>query len=224
MLNFAAMSIIIVQKSTAEKVASLLLEVEAIKLNLNTPYTWSSGWLSPIYCDNRVTLSYPSVRTEIRNGLISAIQGHFPTVEAICGVATAGIPQASLIADNLALPMSYVRSKPKGHGMENLIEGRVQKGQKVVVVEDLVSTGGSSLRAVQALRAADLDVLGMVSVFTYGFEIASTNFQLENVKLVSLSDYNSLLIHAKAQGFLSDGELIMLKSWRTDPENWRKKA
>jgi orotate phosphoribosyltransferase len=208
------------ESKIAEKIASMLLEVEAIKLNLENPYIWSSGWRSPIYCDNRITLSYPSIRNEIRDALTEAVKVNYPEVEAISGVATAGIPQACLVADKLGLPLSYVRSKSKGHGMENLIEGRVTKGQKIVVVEDLVSTGGSSLKVVSALREAGTDVLGMVSVFTYGFELATKNFEVYKVKLVSLSDYNSLLKHAISKKLLTPEQLVMLKSWRTDPENW----
>jgi orotate phosphoribosyltransferase len=214
------MSSIIVEEKTAQKIASMLLEVEAIKLNLEKPFTWSSGWKSPIYCDNRITLSYPSIRNEIKKALVDAVKANYPDVEGISGVATAGIAQASLLANELGLPMSYVRAKSKGHGMENLIEGRVSKGQKLVVVEDLVSTGGSSLKAVKALREGGAHVLGMVSVFTYGFDLARKNFEAENTKLVSLSDYGSLLKYGVSNNLLTDDQLIALKAWRTDPENW----
>jgi orotate phosphoribosyltransferase len=170
------MPIIKVQEETAGQVAGMLLQIQAIKLNIQKPYTWSSGWKSPIYCDNRLSLSYPAIRDSIRDGLVSAIRENFFTAESIAGVATAGIAQGALVAQALNLPFLYVRPKPKDHGMENLIEGKIEKRQKVVVVEDLVSTGGSSLKAAQALRDAGFEVLGMVSIFNYGFDIATTKF------------------------------------------------
>lgn len=209
-----------IQESTAQKVAELLLQIQAIKLSPKKPFTWASGWKSPIYCDNRLSLSYPEIRNEIKLGLVTAIQENFPTTKAIAGVATAGIAQGALVADVLNLPFSYVRPKPKDHGMTNLIEGRIEKGEPVVVVEDLISTGGSSLKAVQALRDAGAEVLGMVSIFTYGLDVASANFDSEKVKLVSLSDYNHLLKSAKAQHVVTEQDLISLKAWRYDPENW----
>jgi orotate phosphoribosyltransferase len=157
-------------KKTASEVASKLLQIQAIRLQPEKPFTWASGWKSPIYCDNRLSLSYPEIRTYIKKNLVKAIQVHFQEVEAIAGVATAGIPQGALIADQMDLPFIYVRSKAKGHGMENMIEGKVIPGQKVVVIEDLVSTGGSSLKAVQDLKNAGFEVLGMVAIFTYGFD------------------------------------------------------
>ncbi|MCL4159874.1 UNVERIFIED_CONTAM: hypothetical protein GTU68_061385, partial [Idotea baltica] len=155
-------------KDIALKVASDLLQIKAIKLNKNNPFTWSSGWKSPIYCDNRLSLSYPEIRTQIKNALADAAKAKYPGLEAIAGVATAGIPQGALVADALGVPFVYVRAKAKGHGMENLIEGKVTPGQKVVLVEDLVSTGGSSLKAAEALKAADMEVMGMLAIFTYG--------------------------------------------------------
>src|ERR1041384_6031469 len=187
------MPIIKVQQETAAKVASMLLEIQAIRLNTEKPFTWSSGWKSPIYCDNRLALSYPDIRKTIKEGLIQVIRENFFTAEAIAGVATAGTPQGALVADSLDLPFLYVRPKPKDHGMENLIEGKVTKGQKVVVVEDLVSTGGSSLKSVEALRKEGAQVLGMVSIFNYGFDIAVNNFYGADVSLVSLSDFSHLL-------------------------------
>jgi orotate phosphoribosyltransferase len=187
------MPIIKVQEETAGPIAEMLLKIQAIKLNTNKPFTWSSGWKSPIYCDNRLSLSHPDVRNAIKNGLTAAIKENFFTAEAIAGVATAGIAHGALVADALDLPFLYVRPKPKGHGMENLIEGKVVKDQKVVVVEDLVSTGGSSLKAVDALRSAGFRVLGMVSVFNYGFDVATKNFYEADVSLISLSDYGHLL-------------------------------
>src|SRR6187399_3240386 len=185
------MPIIKVQQETASKVASMLLQIQAIKLNTEKPFTWSSGWKSPIYCDNRLALSFPDVRKSIKEGLTQVIRENFFTAEAIAGVATAGIPQGALVADALDLPFLYVRPKPKDHGMENLIEGKVVRGQKTVVVEDLVSTGGSSLKATQALREAGLEVLGMVSIFNYGFDIATRNFYDANTSLISLCDYTN---------------------------------
>ena len=175
-------------KETAKTVAKKLLEINAIKLNVENPFTWASGWKSPIYCDNRLSLSYPEVRTFIKNQLASTIQENFSGAEAIAGVATAGIPQGALVADALNIPFIYVRSKPKGHGLENLIEGKVTKGQKVVVIEDLVSTGGSSLKAIEALMKSEVSVLGMVSIFTYGFPVAQENFDNAKVPLISISN------------------------------------
>ena len=171
------MSMITITEHTAGTVAHKLLEIGAIKINYKKPFTWSSGWKSPVYCDNRLALSYPDVRTYIKNCLTQAVKDNFKDVEAIAGVATAGIPQGALIADALDLPYSYVRPKPKEHGMGNLIEGRIEKNQKVVLIEDLISTGGSSLKAAEALKDAGAKVLGMVAIFTYGFDTAAQNFE-----------------------------------------------
>lgn len=216
------MPIIKIQEQMAHSVATMLLNIQAIKLNTSKPFTWSSGWKSPIYCDNRLSLSYPDIRSSIRDGLVDAIRENFFTAEGIAGVATAGIAQGALVADKMGLPFVYVRPKPKDHGMENLIEGRVVKGQKVVVVEDLVSTGGSSLKAAQALRDAGFEVIGMVSIFSYGFEIATRNFYEANISLVSLCDYNSLLQSALVDKYIDEDQVISLKSWRVDPANWMK--
>ena len=216
------MPIIKIQEQMAHPVAAMLLKIQAIKLNTSKPYIWSSGWKSPIYCDNRLSLSYPEIRTAIRDGLVDAIRENFFTVEGIAGVATAGIAQGALVADKLSVPFVYVRPKPKDHGMENLIEGKVSKGQKVVVVEDLVSTGGSSLKATQALREAEFEVLGMVSIFNYGFEIATRNFYEANVSLISLCDYNSLIQSALQDKYIDEEQVVSLKSWRVDPANWKK--
>lgn len=215
------MPIIKVQEGTAGKIASMLLKIQAIKLNTKKPFTWSSGWKSPIYCDNRLSLSYPDIRKVITEGMVAAIQENFFTAEAIAGVATAGIPQGTLVADKLNLPFVYVRPKPKDHGMENLIEGKITKGQKVVVIEDLVSTGGSSLKATAALRDAGFEVLGMVSIFNYGFDLASRNFYEANISLISLSDYNYLIRFALEQKYISEEEAISLKAWRVDPAHWK---
>lgn len=210
----------ILDKETAEKVAALLLEAKAIKLSPDKPFTWASGWKSPIYCDNRVALSYPATRGYIKEQLAGAIRKHFTGVDLIAGVATAGIPQGALVADILDLPFAYVRSKPKGHGMENLIEGKVRAGQKVVIVEDLISTGGSSLKAAEALTQADCTVLGMVAIFTYGFAMAEDNFKKQHIKLVVLSDYSHLLEKAVKDGIIKESELELLNNWRKAPSEW----
>jgi orotate phosphoribosyltransferase len=220
-LTFASMPILKVQENTAGKVASMLLDIQAIKLNTSKPFTWASGWKSPIYCDNRLSLSYPAVRTVIRDGLVQVIRENFSTAESIAGVATAGIAQGALVAEAMELPFLYVRPKPKDHGMENLIEGKITKNQKVVVVEDLVSTGGSSLKSVQALRDAGFQVLGMVSIFNYGFDIATRNFYEANTSLVSLSDYSYLINYALDKNYIDQDQLISLKAWRVDPASWK---
>ncbi|MBP6386369.1 MAG: orotate phosphoribosyltransferase [Pseudarcicella sp.] len=208
------------QNSLSQTVASMLLKVEAIKLNPDKPFTWASGWKSPIYCDNRVSLSDPEIRTEIKNGLATAVKVYFPDVEVIAGVATAGIPQGALVADWLELPFCYVRPEPKKHGMGNQIEGKIKAGQKVVLIEDLVSTGGSSLKAVDALRAAGIEVLGMVAIFTYGFEIAVQNFENAGLKFHTLSNYQTLIEEAVKNNYISESQLITLHEWRNDPANW----
>jgi orotate phosphoribosyltransferase len=219
---FLSMPIIKVQDETAGPIAQMLLKIQAIKLNTEKPFTWSSGWKSPIYCDNRLSLSFPDVRNAIKQGLVNAIRENFFTAEAIAGVATAGIAHGALVADTLDLPFLYVRPKPKDHGMENLIEGKVVKNQKVVVIEDLVSTGASSLKAVDALRTAGFKVLGMVSVFNYGFDLATRNFYEADVSLISLSDYGHLLLQAVDEKYIAEEQLISLKAWRVDPTHWKK--
>jgi orotate phosphoribosyltransferase len=210
----------LLDKKTASEIASKLLEIEAIRLQPTKPFTWASGWKSPIYCDNRLSLSYPEVRTYIKECLADVVKNHFATAESIAGVATAGIPQGALLADALDLPFIYVRSSPKGHGMENMIEGKVTPGQKVVVVEDLISTGGSSLKAVADLKAAGFDVLGMVAIFTYGFEVARLNFENAGVRLICLSDYSAMLPQALANDYIDDNTLASLVEWRKDPASW----
>lgn len=207
--------------NNATKIAQYLLEIKAIRLKPQDPFTWASGWKSPIYCDNRLALSYPSIRTYIKEQIAETIQEHFGIAEAIAGVATAGIPQGALVADELDLPFLYVRSKPKGHGMENMIEGKVTPGQRVVVIEDLVSTGGSSLKAVEDLRAAGFEVLGMISIFTYGFEVAKANFEKAKVRLICLSDYEHMLPQAVNDSYVSEEDLTTLQQWRRDPGNWK---
>lgn len=210
------------QVNTSEKIAQYLLEINAIRLKPNEPFTWASGWKSPIYCDNRLALSYPTVRNFIKESIASAIRSSFENTEAIAGVATAGIPQGALVADALNLPFLYVRSKPKGHGMENMIEGKITPGQQVVVIEDLVSTGGSSLKAVEDLRSAGFVVLGMVCIFTYGFDVARENFEKAGVKLISLSDYEHMLPNAVKNAYVSAEDLATLQQWRQDPANWNR--
>jgi orotate phosphoribosyltransferase len=212
---------ITITEKTAGPIAAKLLEIQAIKLNYKEPFTWASGWRSPIYCDNRLALSYPPIRSYIRNSLVGVIRETFPGVECIAGVATAGVPQGAMVADALELPYVYVRPKPKDHGMANLIEGKVTKGQKAVLIEDLISTGGSSLKAAQAMKDAGFKVLGMAAIFTYGFDVALRNFEDADVKLVCLSDFNALLKEAVAKNYLTDDELVYVKSWRLDPGNWK---
>lgn len=214
------MSIKIIE-STAGPIASKLMEIGAIKLNYKKPFTWSSGWKSPIYCDNRLSLSYPDVRSYIKRCLSFAVTDNFKKPDVIAGVATAGVPQGALVAEELGLPFVYVRPKPKDHGMENLIEGRIEKGQSVVLIEDLISTGGSSLKAATALRDAGAKVAGMVAIFTYGFETAEKNFNTEGVDLVCLSDFQHLLVDALQKKFITEEELIYVKAWRLDPANWK---
>jgi orotate phosphoribosyltransferase len=216
------MTYIQTRKDTADQIADLLLQVEAIQLNIERPFTWSSGWKSPIYCDNRLSLSYPDARKKITTGLCDIIRESYPAVESIAGVATAGIAQGALIADQLNKPFLYVRPKPKGHGMENLIEGKITKKQKIVVVEDLVSTGGSSLKAVEALQAAGFEVLGMVSIFNYGFETAEQNFAEAKIKLTSLSDYSHMISFALKNGTINEQQAASLKAWRIDPAHWNQ--
>ncbi len=209
-------------KSVANQVAAYLLEIEAIKLSVKKPFTWASGWQSPIYCDNRLSLSYPKIRTYIKEQLAESIRSTFPKVEAIAGVATAGIPQGALVAEVLNLPFIYIRSKPKGHGMTNMIEGKVVKKQKTVLVEDLISTGGSSLKAADALKKANVTVLGMAAIFTYGFDISKNNFKKAKVEVITLSNYAAMLQEAVANRYISQKDLISLKAWRVDPEKWNR--
>ncbi|WP_339864108.1 orotate phosphoribosyltransferase [uncultured Algoriphagus sp.] len=212
----------ILDKNVAAEVADKLLEIQAIRLQPEKPFTWASGWKSPIYCDNRLSLSFPKVRKMIKDQLVRSIQHYFPNVEAIAGVATAGIPQGALLANDLDLPFIYVRSKAKGHGMENMIEGKVVPGQKVVVVEDLVSTGGSSLKATQDLLDAGFEVLGMVAIFSYGFEVAKQNFEKAGVKLVCLSHYEAMLPRAVERKYIANDTLESLSEWRKDPASWKQ--
>jgi len=207
-------------ENTAKKIANYLLQIKAIKLQPSNPFTWASGWKSPIYCDNRKTLSFPEVRTYIRDSFASIVKKDFPNAELIAGVATGAIAHGALAADKLGLPFIYVRSEAKNHGLGNQIEGYYEKGQKVVVIEDLISTGGSSLNAVKALREAGCEVLGMVAIFTYGFKKAEDGFEGEKCKLLTLSNYNILIETAVEAGFIGLSEVETLKKWRVDPSVW----
>ena len=200
--------------------AQKLLEVKAVKLQPQEPFTWASGWKSPIYTDNRKTLSFPRLRSFVKLELCHLIQENFPEAEAVAGVATGAIAQGALVAEELGLPFSYVRPKPKDHGMGNQIEGEIEKGAKVVVVEDLISTGGSSLKAVQALRDYGVEVVGMVASFTYGFPVAEEAFREAGVKLLTLSDYEHVVAEAAKTGYIKDEEQPVLAKWRKDPANW----
>ena len=206
-------------------IAAHLLEIGAVFLRPNDPFTWSSGLKSPIYCDNRLTLSYPAVRKEIAQGLSQLIKTHFKEVDVIAGTATAGIPHAAWVSDLLDLPMCYVRSKAKGHGKGNQIEGKITEGQKVVIVEDLISTGGSAIMAALALREAGCEVLGVVSIFTYGLEAGVTKLADANIKAYALSDYPSLVEVALEKNVISNDDFDKLESWRKDPsdESWISK-
>jgi orotate phosphoribosyltransferase len=207
-------------KQLDQLLAEKLLKISAIKLQPANPFTWASGWNSPIYTDNRKTLSYPDVRSFIKVELCRLILENFGDADAVAGVATGAIAQGALVADTLGLPYVYVRSTPKDHGLENLIEGNLKPGQKVVVIEDLISTGGSSLKAVQAIRNAGCEVAGMAAIFTYGFPVAEEAFDKANVKLLTLSNYNSMLEAALATGYIKDEDVETLKEWRKDPATW----
>ncbi|ESU33110.1 hypothetical protein G3A_08680 [Bacillus sp. 17376] len=202
------------------EIAEALLEIEAVSLQPDNPFTWSSGMKSPIYCDNRLTLSYPSIRRKVAEGLKSLIVEHFPGAEMISGTATAGIPHAAWVSELLDLPMSYVRSKAKGHGKGNQIEGKVTDGQKVVVVEDLISTGGSVIDAVEALREAGCDVLGVVSIFTYELEKGAQQLISANIAAYSLTDFSTLANLAEEKGLINKESLDSLAEWRSDPAEW----
>lgn len=208
--------------ATKRLFAEKLLGIKAIKLQPNEPFTWASGWKSPIYCDNRKTLAYTDVRTFVKIELCRNIQEIFPEAKAVAGVATGAIAQGALVADQLGLPFVYVRSKPKDHGMGNLIEGELPEGAKVVVVEDLISTGGSSLKAVEALRQAGYEVVGMVASYTYGFPVAEKAFNNANVKLVTISDYQTVVEVAAETGYIKSEDVAILKEWRKNPSEWGK--
>ncbi|OYQ38055.1 orotate phosphoribosyltransferase [Flavobacterium cyanobacteriorum] len=205
---------------TAKKTAELLLQINAIKLNPKNPFTWASGWKSPIYCDNRITLSFPPIRNYMREEFSKHIEKEFGRPDVIAGVATGAIGMGMLVAEYMGLPFVYVRPEPKKHGRQNQVEGFLQKGQNVIVVEDLISTGNSSLLAVEALRAAGANVKGMVAIFTYGFDIAVENFKKANITLHTLGDYGTLLELAAAKSYITEAEQETLKEWRHSPATW----
>ena len=206
--------------NVATEFAAQLLEVKAVKVQPTEPFTWAGGWKSPFYCDNRKTLSYPKLRTFVKNNLVELIKASFSDADAVAGVATGAIAQGALVADALGLPFCYVRSKAKDHGMGNLIEGTLPEGSKVVVVEDLISTGGSSLKAVEALRAAGFEVVGMVAAYTYGFPIAEQAFQKAGVRLLTLTNYEAVVSVAIESGYITADQQPTLNEWRKDPANW----
>jgi orotate phosphoribosyltransferase len=208
----------ILEKSVAEK----LLKIKAVKLQPRNPFTWASGWKSPIYCDNRKTLSYTEIRTFIKLEISRLILEMYPDVDVIAGVATGAIAQGALVADALGLPFIYVRPTPKDHGLENLIEGDLRPGQKVVVIEDLISTGGSSLKAVEAIIKDGSEVLGMIAIFTYGFPVAEQKFKDAKVKLTTLCNYDAVLAEALSTKYIAESDIETLKEWRQNPAEWKK--
>lgn len=208
----------VLEKAVAEK----LLKIKAVKLQPKNPFTWASGWKSPIYCDNRKTLSYAGIRTFIKIEISRLILEMYPDVQVIAGVATGAIAQGALVADALGLPFIYIRPTPKDHGLENMIEGDLRPGQKVVVIEDLISTGGSSLKAVDAIRNDGSEVLGMVAIFSYGFPVAEQKFKAAKVKLTTLCNYDAVLAEALATKYITEDDIETLKQWRENPSEWRK--
>ena len=212
------------KRDIEEKVSEFLLQIKAIKLQPTNPFTWASGIISPIYCDNRITLSHPSIRTYIRQKLVQLVQEEFGAVDVIAGVATAGIPQGVLVAQELGLPFIYVRAKAKEHGTGSLIEGEIVEGQRVVLIEDLISTGMSSLKAVEALREAGLSVAGLAAIFSYGLDKAEENFAAAKCRYTTLSNYQALIEYAAENSIIPPNELTLLQSWRADPENWGKQT
>ena len=209
-------------KTLEQIFAAKLLNIKAIKLQPNNPFTGASGWHSPFYCDNRKTLSYPELRTFVKLETARIVMEQFPEVDAIAGVATGAIPQGALVADALGKPFAYVRSKPKDHGLENLIEGELRPGMKVVVIEDLISTGGSSLKAVEAIRQNGCEVIGMVAAYTYGFSEAEKAFKKADVTLVTLTNYEAVVAEALRIGYIKKEDIALLNDWRKDPANWNK--
>lgn len=203
-----------------KQVAEFLLQIKAVKLQPTKPFTWASGLKSPIYCDNRLTLSHPKVRTYIRQQLVAMIQEEFGAVSCIAGVATAGIPQGVLVAQELGMPFLYVRSKPKDHGTGNLVEGELHRGQRIVVVEDLISTGKSSLQAVEALREAGGDVAGLAAIFTYGLDEATENFKNARCRFATLSNYSALVKYAAENQYITENQIDILQQWRKKPSEW----
>ena len=211
----------IYHKDKALKIAEFLLQIKAVKLQPKNPFTWASGWKSPIYCDNRITLSFPNIRTFIRQAYAQSILDYFGKPDLIAGIATGGVPQGVLVAQELGVPFIYVRSSPKDHGMGNIIEGYFEKGQRVVVIEDLISTGGSSIKAIQSLREAGLDIKGLVAIFTYGFEISIKNFADAECPVLTLSDYDTLVDSALKTKYITEDDIGSLHKWREKPDSWK---
>lgn len=211
-----------IYEESAHKIAEFLLQIKAIQLQPNKPFTWASGWKSPIYCDNRKSLSFPKIRTYIRQQLAKAIVEQYGKPDVIAGVATGGIAQGALVAQELNLPFVYVRPEPKKHGLENQVEGVIEKGQTVVLVEDLISTGKSSLNAVEAMRDAGCEVKGMVAIFTYGFQIADENFSNSKCDIVALSDYDTLITQALKTKYITKNDIDTLKAWKDNPGGWNQ--
>ena len=207
---------------SAHKIAEFLLQIKAVKLQPENPFTWASGWKSPIYCDNRKTLSYPTIRTYIRQQFVETINQHFASPNVIAGVATGGIAQGALVAQEMGLPFVYVRSEAKKHGLTNMIEGDIESGQTVVVIEDLISTGGSSLKAVEALRKKGCVVKGMAAIFTYGFNEAEQNFITAKCNLKTLTTYDTLIDEALSKNYINQKDVESLKQWRLNPADWKK--
>jgi orotate phosphoribosyltransferase len=211
-------------KETPRKVAEYLLQIKAIKLNSQKPFQWSSGLLSPIYCDNRVTLSYPAIRTYIRQQFVDVINEYFGKSDVIAGVATGGIAHGVLVAQEFGLPFIYVRPEPKKHGLSNAIEGYVEKGQSVIVIEDLISTGSSSLKVIEHLKDFGCSIKGMISIFTYNFKSAEENLKKNKLQVISLSDFDSLIKVALEKSYITEDDFEQLKEWHKDPEGWSEKA
>lgn len=212
------------ENALSKEIAQYLLQIKAIKLSVDNPFTWASGWKSPIYCDNRKTYFYPEVRKKIIDGYVSKIQQYFPNVEVIAGVATGAIGYGALVAEQLGLPFIYVRSEPKKHGLENLIEGESPLGKNVLVIEDLISTGGSSLKVVQALKDANANVLGLVAIFTYQFDVAEIAFKEKECTYYTLSNYETLINTAIENNYVEKNHLETLSEWRKSPSTWKQNA
>jgi len=210
----------VLDKNTAKKTAELLLQINAIKLNPENPFTWASGWKSPIYCDNRILLSYPLIRNYIKQEMAKQVESLYGKPDIIAGVATGAIGMGALVADVLGLPFIYVRPEPKSHGRQNQIEGKLEANQTVVVIEDLISTGKSSLNAVEALKAQNANIKGMLAIFTYGFDVAGSNFEEKNIELHTLSSYDYLIEQASETGYVNEQQLNNLKEWRKEPSKW----
>lgn len=212
----------ILNNDKALKVAEFLLQIKAVKLQPNNPFVWASGWNSPIYCDNRIALSFPNIRTFIRQTYSEAVLDYFGKPDVIAGVATGGIALGALVAQELGLPFIYVRSSAKEHGMGNQIEGHFEKGQKVIVIEDLISTGGSSIKAIESLKGAGLDVKGLIAIFTYGFKVADENFKASQCPYITLTNYDFLIEEALKKEYITNNDMDSLREWKDKPESWKK--